>query len=82
MNFYKDVIVWLIGCYVIVFNYGVILNNVIEIYNLMQYDIVLILIFLMYCLYNCYIGEYLYILNVGEKNYLLIVGWEYEGIVW
>lgn len=34
ISLYCDVIVWLIGCYVIDFSYNVKLNNVIIVYNL------------------------------------------------
>ena len=36
----------------------------------------------MYRLYNPYSGEHLFTSNVGEKNLLVEVGWNYEDIAW
>ncbi len=81
-NSYKDATAWLTGRYATAPNYGATLNNVIETYNLTQYDTAPTSTSPMYRLYNRHTGEHLYTLNAGEKNYLPTVGWEYEGIAW
>ena len=48
-------------------HYGSTLNNVIETYNLTQYDTAPTSTSPMYRLYNRHTGEHLYTLNAGEK---------------
>ncbi|WP_165005172.1 MULTISPECIES: glycoside hydrolase family 73 protein [unclassified Enterococcus] len=80
---YKDATAWLTGRYATAPNYGSTLNNVIETYNLTQYDTATpAATSPMYRLYNRHTGEHFYTLNAGEKNYLPTVGWKYEGVAW
>ncbi|EME8125039.1 glycoside hydrolase family 73 protein [Enterococcus faecium] len=79
---YKDATAWLTGRYATAPNYGSTLNNIIETYNLTQYDTPNSSTSPMYRLYNKSTGQHLYTLNAGEKNYLSTVGWKYEGIAW
>ena len=79
---YKDATAWLTGRYATAPNYGSTLNNIIETYNLTQYDTPDSSSSPMYRLYNKSTGQHLYTLNAGEKNYLSTVGWKYEGIAW
>ncbi|MDA9461207.1 glycoside hydrolase family 73 protein [Enterococcus mundtii] len=79
---YKDATAWLTGRYATAPNYGSTLNNIIETYNLTQYDTPNSSSSPMYRLYNKSTGQHLYTLNAGEKNYLSTVGWKYEGIAW
>lgn len=79
---YRDATAWLTGRYATAPNYGSILNNVIETYNLTQYDTPNVDTSPMYRLYNRSTGQHLYTLNVGERNHLSTVGWIYEGIAW
>ncbi|MGM9904164.1 MAG: glycoside hydrolase family 73 protein [Enterococcus sp.] len=79
---YKDATAWLTGRYATAPTYATTLNNVIETYNLTQYDTPNVSTSPMYRLYNKNTGEHLYTLNAGEKNYLPTVGWKYEGVAW
>lgn len=80
---YKDATAWLTGRYATAPNYAEILNNVIETYNLTQYDSQpQASTSPMYRLYNPNTGEHLYSLNEGEKNSLPKIGWKYEGVAW
>ena len=67
------------GRYATAPNYGATLNNVIETYNLTQYDTAPTSTSPMYRLYNRHTGAFVYI-ECRRKNYLPTVGWEYEGI--
>lgn len=81
---YKDATAWLTGRYATAPNYASTLNNVIETYNLTQYDEnqAQVTTSPMYRLYNPNTGEHLYSLNEGEKNNLPKYGWKYEGVAW
>lgn len=82
---YKDATAWLTGRYATDPNYGSKLNNIIETYNLTQYDSVpgdSTNYSAMYRLYNRHTGEHFYTLNASEKNNLANVGWRYEGVAW
>ncbi|MBO1306928.1 glycoside hydrolase family 73 protein [Enterococcus sp. 669A] len=95
---YKDATAWLTGRYATAPNYGTILNDVIETYNLTQYDTAggnngggnngggntpkPIEKTAMHRLYNPNSSEHFYTANAGEKDNLVKTGWKYEGVAW
>lgn len=89
---YKDATTWLTGRYATAPGYGATLNNVIQTYNLTQYDTGTggsstpkpepVQTNAMYRLYNPNSGEHFYTASAAERDTVKKAGWRYEGVGW
>lgn len=78
---YRDATAYLTGRYATAPNYATALNNMIETYNLTQYDSGVQTV-PMHRLYNKNTGEHFYTGSTAEKNGLINMGWTFEGTAW
>lgn len=82
---YKEATAYLKGCYATAPTYDTTLNQVIETYQLTQYDSNNsgnVQTNAMYRLYNPNSGEHFYTANSIERDKVKHAGWRYEGIGW
>ncbi|MDT2753696.1 glycoside hydrolase family 73 protein [Enterococcus pseudoavium] len=87
---YKDATAWLTGRYATAPTYASTLNNVIETYDLTQFDTgkggdatpAPVKTEAMYRLYNPNSGEHFYTASAVERDRVRKAGWHYEGVGW